>query len=46
MKTVAHGQEKNTPQQKNPAMTTVVAMLGALTAALSLVRSLVDLMKR
>jgi hypothetical protein len=47
MKTVPHGQEGgDKPQQKNLAMTAVVAVLGTLTAALGLVRSLVDLIKR
>jgi hypothetical protein len=47
MKTVARGQDvRDKPQQKNPAMAAVIAVLGTLTAALSLARSLVDLLKR
>jgi hypothetical protein len=47
METVTRGQDGgDKPQQKNLGMTAVVAVLGTLTAALSLVRSLVDLVKR
>jgi hypothetical protein len=47
MQTVTQGQDGgDKPQQKSLALTAVVAVLGTLTAALGLARSLVDLIKR
>ena len=47
MKRVARGQEaRDKPQEKNPVATAVVAVLGALTAALALAKSLMDLVSR
>jgi hypothetical protein len=47
METVPQGQDGgDKPQQKSLGMTAVVAVLGTLTAALGLARSLVDLIKR
>ena len=47
METVTQGQEGgDKTQQKSLTATAVVAVLGTLTAALGLARSLVDLIKR
>jgi hypothetical protein len=46
MERVEDRERGDKPQQKNLAVTTVVAVLGTLTAALGLARSLVDLIKR
>jgi hypothetical protein len=47
MKRVTQGQDRgDKPQENNLAVPAVVALLSALTAALGLARSLVDLIKR
>jgi hypothetical protein len=47
METVTQGQDGGDKSpQKSLALTAVVAVLGTLTAALGLARSLVDLIKR
>jgi hypothetical protein len=47
VETVTHGQDGgDKPPRKSLAMAAVVAVLGTLTAALGLARSLVDLIKR
>jgi hypothetical protein len=47
MHTLPHGQEPcDKPQPKSLTTAAIVAVLGTLTAALSLARSLVDLIKR